>query len=179
MSCTGSIRKREVVVTVILREQNVCLNIGEKAPDFSLPDQNGNEVRLSDFKGKQNVLLVLHLGNLTRSCKDDIHFYRERTDELHALNTEILLVNMDSTESNAKRIQEIGGLSFPVLSDRVPLGDVSLKYDCFVPKKGYGNRALFVIDKHGVIRHIEVLNALPGACPDMMRLSDVLLSIKN
>jgi len=163
----GSIMKRELVVIVILREQNVCLNVGEKAPDFSLQDQNGNEVRLSDFKGKQNVLLVLHPGNVTRSCKDDIRFYQERTDELHGLNAEILLVNMDSAESNAKWVQEIGGLSFPVLSDRVPLGDVSLKYDCFVPKKGYDNRAVFVIDKNGVIRHIEVLKALRGACPDM------------
>lgn len=164
---------------MILREQNVCLNIGEKAPDFSLPNQSDSEVRLSEFKGKKSILLVLHPSTLTRSCKDDIRFYQERADEFQALNTEILMVNMDSSESNRKWIDEIGGLSFPVLSDRVPLGDVTLRYDCFVPKKGYGKRAIFVIDKSGVIRHIEVLKALRGACPDMIRLSDVLLSLNN
>jgi peroxiredoxin (alkyl hydroperoxide reductase subunit C) len=164
---------------MILREQNVCLNIGEKAPDFSLPDQNDSQVRLSDFRGKKNIVLVLHPSTLTRSCKDDIRFYQERTDEFHALNTEILMVNMDSAEVNSAWIKEIGGLSFPVLSDRVPLGDVSLKYDCFVPKKGYGSRAVFVIDKSGIIRHIEKIKGLRGACPDMIHLSDVLLSLKS
>jgi peroxiredoxin (alkyl hydroperoxide reductase subunit C) len=164
---------------MIPREQNVCLNIGAEAPDFSLRDQNDSEVRLSDFKGKKNVVLVLHPSTLTKSCKDDIRFYQERTDEFHALNTEILMVNMDSVESNREWIKEIGGLGFPVLSDRVPLGDVSLRYDCFVPKKGYGNRAVFVIDKGGIIRHIEKIKALRGACPDMIHLSDVLLSLKS
>ncbi|RDE11141.1 MAG: peroxiredoxin [Candidatus Thorarchaeota archaeon] len=164
---------------MIPREQNVCLNIGEKAPDFTLPDQNGSQVRLSDFKGKKNVVLVLHPSTLTKSCKDDIRFYQERTDEFHALNTEILVVNMDSIDYNRDWVKEIGGLSFPVLSDRDPLGGVSLTYDCFVPKEGYGNRAVFVIDKSGIIRHIEKIKALRGACPDMIRLSDVLLSLKS
>ena len=164
---------------MILREQNVCLNVGEKTPDFSLPDQDGNQVSLSDFVGKKNVLVILHPGSLTRACKDDIRFYQERTDELHSMNTEIIIVNMDSAETNVKWIREIGGLSFPVLSDCVPPGDVTLKYDCFVPKEGYGKRAVSVVDKGGAIRYIEMVKPVRRSCPDMVGLSDVLLSMKD
>jgi hypothetical protein len=55
----------EVIQRMLLREHHVCLNFGEQAPDFALPDQDGHEIRPSDFRGKKNVVVSLHPGDLS------------------------------------------------------------------------------------------------------------------
>lgn len=157
---------------LLLRERNVCLNEGETAPDFSLLNQHGKEIQLSDFRGEKNVLLALHPGELNEACKDYIGFYKSHLEDFEELETQVLAINMDSVETNREWIEEIGGLGFPLLADYVPLGDVTLTYDCFVPEKGYGKRVVFLVDKAGVLRHIEVLSGERGACPDMSVLLD-------
>lgn len=161
---------------MLLRQNNVCLNAGEEAPDFTLPDQDGNDVTLSDFRDDCNVLLVFNPGKLNDSCKDYLAFYREHIVDFSALDTQVLGINMDSSEHNQEWAEEIGGLGFPLLSDRVPLGGTTLKYDCFVPNEGFGKRALFLIDKKGMIRHIDVLSGEHGACPDVSNLMEVIRS---
>ncbi|MFQ5831819.1 MAG: redoxin domain-containing protein [Candidatus Thorarchaeota archaeon] len=152
---------------MILREQNVCLNVGETAPDFSLPDENGNSVRLSDYRGKKNVLIALHPGELSSGCKDHFRFYQQHLSTFESLDTQVLAVNMTSIEANNQWLSETGELGYPVLADFNPLGDVTLKYDCFVPNEGYGKKVVFVVDKNGLLRHIEVLGASDDACPNM------------
>ncbi|MGV9170655.1 MAG: redoxin domain-containing protein [Promethearchaeia archaeon] len=166
------------MTNLLLREQNVCLNKGETAPDFSLLDQNGEEIQLSDFRDKKNVLIVLHPGELNEACKDYISFYKTHLEQFEDLDTKVLAINMDSVEANKEWLEEIGGLGFPLLSDYVPLGDVTLKYDCFVPEKGYGKRVVFLVDKEGVLRHIEVLSGEKGACPDMSTLLDEIRKLE-
>jgi peroxiredoxin (alkyl hydroperoxide reductase subunit C) len=97
--------------------------------------------------------------------------------DFSVLDTQVLGINMDSAEVNKEWTESIGGLEFPLLSDHSPLGGVTLKYDCFVPNEGYGKRAVFVIDKKGIIRHIQVLSGGRGACPEMNGLLDVLKSL--
>ncbi|MHA2139959.1 MAG: redoxin domain-containing protein [Candidatus Thorarchaeota archaeon] len=155
---------------MLLREHHVCLNVGEEAPDFALPDQNGQDVRLSDFLGKKNVLLTLHPGNLSSGCKDHFRFYQEYLPEFEDVDTQVLGVNMASVQSNRAWLDEVGELGFPVLADFAPLGDATLKYDCYVPKEGYGKRAVFLVDKEGKLRHIEVLKATGDVCPDMQKI---------
>lgn len=162
---------------MILREQNVCLSAGEEALDFSLPDQDGNYVKLSDYYSDCNVVVTLNPGKLNDSCKDYLLFYKEHLMEFSALDTQVLGINMDSVHTNKEWTDGIDGLGFPLLSDQSPLGGITLKYDCFVPGGGYGKRAVFVIDKKGIIRHIEVLSGDKGACPDLNGLHDVLKSL--
>jgi peroxiredoxin len=152
---------------MILVEQNVCLNVGEEAPDFSLIGHDGNRVRLSSFRGKNNVVLAIHAGKLEQACKDYIHFFSDHLPEFEEAGTQVIAVNMDTVEANREWAEQIGGLGFPLLSDFSPVGGVTLKYDCFVPKQGYGKRAVFLIDKKGRIQHIEVLSGKHGACPNM------------
>ena len=159
---------------MILREQNVCLTAGEEALDFNLPDQDGNYVKLSDYYKDYNVVVTLNPGKLNDSCKDYLLFYKEHLMEFSALDTQVLGINMDFEDINKEWTESIDGLGFPLLSDQSPLGGVTLKYDCFVPGEGYGKRAVFVIDKKGIIRHIEVLSGDQGACPDLNNLLDVL-----
>ncbi len=162
---------------MILREQNVCLNAGEEALDFNLPDQDGNYVKLSDYYNDYNVVVTLNPGKLNDSCKDYLLFYKEHLMEFSALETQVLGVNMDSVDVNKEWTESIEGLGFPLLSDQSPLGGITLKYDCFVPEEGYGKRAVFVIDKKGILRHIEVLSGDQGTCPDLNSLLDVLRSL--
>ena len=162
---------------MILREQFVCLNPGDEAIDFSLPDQDGRIIKLSDYHDDCNVIVTLNPGNLNDSCKDYLLFYKEHLMDFSALDTQVLGINMDSVETNKEWTDSIEGLGFPLLSDRSPLGDITLKYDCFVPKEGYGKRAIFVIDKKGILRHVEVLSGDHGACPEMNGLLEVLQSL--
>lgn len=159
---------------MLLRQQNICLNIGEKAPDFELPDQDGQIIHLSDFKGKRNVLLALNPGDLTDSCKNYLLLYADNLTRFEELDTQVLGINMDSVAKNKGWSKSLGGLGFPILSDHDPPGNVTLKYDCFVSDEGYGKRGIFVIDKRGTIRYIEVQSSSAGACPDVFQLLEVL-----
>jgi peroxiredoxin len=159
---------------MILRERNVCLNVGEEAPDFELPDQDGNMIRLSDYRGKFNVLLALNPGDLNDSCKNYLLLYKDNLSLYKEMDTRVLGVNMDSVRKNSAWSKSLHGLGFPILSDRDPLGNVTLRYDCFMPKEGYGKRGLFIIDKKGIIRYIDVLSENVGKCPDMSQILSTL-----
>lgn len=159
---------------MLLRQQNVCLNIGEEAPDFALPDQDGKMIRLSDFRGKSNVLLALSPGDLNDSCKNYLLLYADNMAKFEELNTQVLGINMDSVAKNNAWSKNLHDLGFPILSDHDPPGDVTLRYDCFVPDEGYGKRGIFVIDKRGIIRYIEVQSGSAGACPDVFHLLKTL-----
>jgi peroxiredoxin len=159
---------------MILRQNSVCLNVGAEAPDFELPDQDGKMVRLSDFRGKSNVLLALNPGDLNDSCKNYIILYKDNLKMYKELDTQVIGINMDSVIKNKAWSQSLHGLGFPILSDRDPLGGVTLEYDCMVPDEGYGKRGLFVIDKKGIIRYIEVLSDEVGTCPDMYVILNTL-----
>ncbi len=163
-----------MVMPMLLRQQNVCLNIGEEAPDFELPDQNGQIMHLSDYKGKRNVLLALNPGDLNDSCKNYLLLYADNLARFEELDTQVLGINMDSVAKNRAWSRSLDGLGFPILSDHDPPGDATLKYDCFVPEEGYGKRGIFVIDKRGIIRHIEVQSSSAETCPDVFHLLEVL-----
>jgi alkyl hydroperoxide reductase subunit AhpC len=81
---------------------------------------------------------------------------------------------MASTAKNKAWLEEIGGLGFPVLADFAPPGDTTLKYDCYVSKEGYGSRAVFLVDKTGSLRYIEVLKPIGDVCPDISQMRDVI-----
>jgi peroxiredoxin len=164
---------------MLLRQQNVCLNIGDEAPGFSLMSHRGKAVSLRDFRKKQNVLVVLHPGELDEVCKGYLHFYKDHLSDFSALETQVVAINMDTFQKNMDWVDEVGELGFPLLSDSIPLGDVTLKYDCFVPEEGYGKRAIFLVDKNGTIRHIEVLSGMDNACPDLNRLLDTIRRLSH
>ena len=126
--CVLNIKQYEGNQKMLLREHNVCLNIGEQAPDFTLPDQNGQEIRLSDFRGRKNVLVTLHPGDLSSGCKDHFRVYQEYLSEFERADTQVLAVNMASVANNRDWVEEIGGLGYPVLADFNPIGATTLKW---------------------------------------------------
>ncbi len=127
---------------------------GMKAPDFTLPSISGEKVTLSKFLGK-NVELSFIPAAWTPVCSDQWPGYNI-AKELFEKNGAILLgISVDNVPTLYAWTQEMGGLWFPVLSDFWPHGEVAKKYGV-LRGDGTSERAIFVIDKQGIIRYIDV-----------------------
>jgi thioredoxin-dependent peroxiredoxin len=99
--------------------------LNEKAPDFTLPDSDGKNVSLSDYKGKK-LLIVFYPGDETMVCTKQLCSYSSGFEDFQKLGVEIIGINMDSVESH-KKFKDKYKLAFPLLSD--PEGIVCSKYD--------------------------------------------------
>lgn len=136
----------------------MSLKTGDKAPLFTLPDSAKNMVSLESYRGKNVVLLFFpaaFTGVCTKelaNCTDEFAFYKN-------LNAEIISLSVDMPFSLAK-FKELGNYSFPLLSDfnkEVTTAYGVLYKEWIVGLKGVAKRSVFVIDKDGMIRHIEIL----------------------
>jgi peroxiredoxin (alkyl hydroperoxide reductase subunit C) len=132
----------------------VALEVGTEAPDFVLRDQNNQEVRLSDFRGQRNVLLVFYPLAFTRTCHGELCSVRDNLNDFANDDVQILTVSVDSSPSH-KVWAEQEGYQFPLLADFWPHGAVAQAYGVFNESRGYANRGTFIIDKAGIIRYAE------------------------
>jgi peroxiredoxin (alkyl hydroperoxide reductase subunit C) len=139
------------------------LEVGTEAPDFVLKDQNNQEVRLSDFRGRRNVLLVFYPLAFTGTCQGELCSVRDNVGDFVNGETQVLTVSVDSPYSH-KVWAEQQGYEFPLLADFWPHGGVAQAYGVFNDERGFANRGTFLIDKAGMIRFVE-LNG-PGQARD-------------
>jgi peroxiredoxin len=116
---------------------------GSEAPDFSLPDQDGNVVSLGDLRGQTSVL-VFYPGDWSPVCTDQLNVYQEVLAELEAKGARLYGVSVDSAFSH-KAFQQHLGITFPLLADFHPKGEVSRKYGAFIEERGHNNRSLVMI----------------------------------
>ena len=129
------------------------LEVGVKAPDFELPDQNGKIHRLSDYTGKK-VILYLYPKDNTAGCTKQACGFSERYPQFNEKGAVILGVSKDSVSSH-KRFEEKYGLTFTLLAD--PERKVIEAYDVWKEKKNYGKvsmgvvRTTYLIDEQGII----------------------------
>ena len=129
------------------------LDIGIKAPDFKLPDQNGKEHSLSDYRGKK-VILYFYPKDNTAGCTNQACGFAERYPQFKEKDAVILGVSKDSVTSH-KKFEEKYGLPFILLSDTGL--DVIKMYDVWKEKNNYGKismgvvRTTYLIDENGVI----------------------------
>jgi len=126
----------------------VSIQAGEEAPDFVLKDNAGNDVRLSDFRGKQNVVLVFYPFTFTGVCQGELCELRDDLSSFETADAQVLAISCDSRHAQNKWAAE-QGFTFPLLSDFWPHGEVSRRYGVFNEAVGCANRATFVIDKDG------------------------------
>lgn len=122
---------------------------GEKAPDFSLPDQDGNTVSLSDLSGQTSVL-VFYPGDWSPVCTDQLNVYQEVVGELEEQGAKLYGVSVDSAFSH-KAFQQHLGITFPLLADFHPKGEVSQAYGAFIDERGHNNRSLVMIGPGGEV----------------------------
>jgi peroxiredoxin len=126
--------------------------VGDKAPDFTLPDQDGNQVKLSSFLGKKNVVLAFYVLAFTGGWTKELKAYQADIAKFEQSGSQVLGISVDSSPSNKVFAQQ-NGLTFPLLSDFKRA--VSKEYGVLNEEYGFANRATFVIDKNGVIQHID------------------------
>ena len=127
----------------------------DRAPDFTLSSVSGEKVSLSQFRGKKNVVLSFVPAAWTPVCSDQWPGYNIAKDIFSRYDAILLGVTVDNIPTLFAWTNQMGQLWFPVLSDFWPHGAVAKRYGV-LRSNGVSERALFVIDKKGVIRYIDV-----------------------
>ncbi|MFB7495296.1 peroxiredoxin [Streptomyces sp. NPDC056161] len=139
----------------------MAIQVGDKAPDFELKDNHGRAVKLSDFRGQKNVVLLFYPFAFTGVCTGELCELRDNLPTFVNDDTQLLAVSNDSIHT-LRVFAEQEGLEYPLLSDFWPHGETSRAYGVFAEDKGCAVRGTFIIDKEGVVRWT-VVNDLPDA----------------
>jgi peroxiredoxin len=122
---------------------------GTPAPDFRLPDHDGNEVSLESLRGKRFVL-VFYPADFSPVCTDQLNVYQEVLGELRSRGVELYGVSVDSSWTH-KAFRQHLGVDIPLLADFHPKGEVSDAYGAYTPKYGVSKRALVMVGPDGVV----------------------------
>jgi peroxiredoxin len=126
------------------------IEAGRKAPDFTLPDQDGKQVSLSDFSGR-TLVLAFYPADFSPVCTDQLSVYQEVLGELEARGVALVGVSVDSAWTH-KAFQEKLGITFPLLADFHPKGELAKAYGVWVEDHGVSARALVMIGPDGTVR---------------------------
>lgn len=146
-------------------EQTQPLAVGVPAPEFNLPATGGRQIKLSDYRGK-NLVIVFYPKDQTPGCTQQLCSLRDDLAVFNEVNTDVLASNPDSVESH-ERFAEKQGYTFPILVDAEKT--MALNYHAL--KEGGGiQRTVYIIDKDGMIRY-----GKQGLPPD----SELLEAIKS
>ena len=128
----------------------MAVEAGQQAPDFELKGTDGQTHKLSEHRGKDNVVLVFYPFTFTGVCQGELCSLRDDISRFEAANAQVYGVSCDSTHAQKKWAEE-QGFNFPLLSDFWPHGDVSRAYGVFNEALGAAMRGTFVIDKDGKV----------------------------
>jgi peroxiredoxin len=131
------------------------VKVGEPAPDFVLPSVSGKKISLSQFFGEKNVVLSFVPAAFTPVCSQQFPGYSIVKDVFNETDTVLLGITVDNIPTLHAWTRQMGTVWFHVLSDFWPHGAVAKKYGVF-RSDGYTERAVFIVDKEGIIRFIQV-----------------------
>src|SRR5512139_1126258 len=131
------------------------VKVGGRALDFTLPSVSGEKVSLDKYRGKKNVVLSFVPAAWTPVCSDQWPGYNIAKDFFNQYDAILLGITVDNIPTLYAWTNQMGQLWFPVLSDFWPHGAIAKKYGV-LRSNGVSERALFVIDKKGIIRYIDV-----------------------
>lgn len=134
------------------------IEVGQNAPNFSLSSHRDNTVGLEDYRGDKHVVLVFYPLDFSPVCSIQLPEYSGRKAEFDAANAVVLGVNRDSVYTHKAWAAELG-LELELLADMA--GDVAKAYGVYINERGMSKRAVFIIDKAGVVRFVHVENS-PG-----------------
>jgi peroxiredoxin len=146
------------------------IEAGTKAPDFSLPDQDGKPVSLSDFEGRKLVLVFYPL-DFSPVCTDQLGIYQEVLSEIESQGAALVGISVDSSYSHHAFRDQLN-LTMPLLADFHPKGEVSKAYGAYIDGAGISNRALVLIEDGEVKWSYAAPN--PGEIPRTNLIFDAL-----
>ncbi|CAM4112427.1 peroxiredoxin [Kibdelosporangium persicum] len=133
----------------------MAVEVGSKAPDFTLNDYNKQPVTLSSFQGEKNVLLVFYPFAFSGICQGELCQVRDELANYSDADVQVLGVSVDSPFA-LKAWADQQGYTFPLLADFWPHGEVAQAYGVFNDKAGMALRGTFLIDKEGTVRFAAV-----------------------
>jgi peroxiredoxin len=128
------------------------IEVGDVAPDFTLKDQNEKDVALSGFKGKKKVVLSFHPLAWTSVCTEQMRDLEKHKEDFDRLGAVALGLSVDSVPCKKAWAEAIGVKDTPLLADFWPHGGVVQAYGIFREKNGFSERAVFIVDREGVVR---------------------------
>lgn len=145
--------------------------VGDEAKDFTLKDQNGNEIILSDFKGKR-VLLSFHPLAWTGICAKQMQSLEENKETFDSLNTVAFGLSVDSVPCKKAWAESLGIEKTSLLSDFWPHGEVAKLYGIFNEEKGISARTNIIVDEEQKIVFLKVYEL--KTLPDISEIIDFL-----
>src|SRR5437899_2253129 len=151
------------------------ITVGQPAPDFALKDQSQQEVKLADFKGKKNVVLVFYPLDWSPTCTNEHACFVNDMKQFETLDAEVLGVSVDSAWSH-KAYAEKMGIKYPLLADFQPRGAMAEKYGVFLADKGITGRAIAIVNKEGNIAWFK--NYDIPVVPDLKEVASALAQVK-
>jgi len=156
----------------------MAAELGAKAPDFTLPNQDREAVTLSDQVKKGPVVLAFVPAAFSGVCTKELCTFRDSMAELNKVNAQVFGVSVD-TFFTLKAWQDAQKLNFPLLSDfnKTAIRDYGVFNEDMIGLKGIARRAVFVIDRNGVVRHREVLDDARNE-PDYMKINEALSALR-
>ena len=151
------------------------ITVGQTAPDFALKDQNQKEVKLSDFAGKRNIVLVFYPLDWSPVCTNEHACFVNDMKKFASLDAEVLGVSVDSVWSH-KAYAEKMGITYSLLADFQPRGAVAELYGVFLPEKGISGRTIAIVGKNGKVAWVK--NYDIPVVPDINEVAAALQQVK-
>ena len=151
----------------------MALKAGDAAPDFELRSHRGGTVKLSDFRGRKHVVLAFHPLAFTPVCATQMSGYESDLKKFEDAGAAVLGVSIDAQPAKAAWAKTLGPISYDLLSDFHPHGEVAENYGVFRPKEGFSERAIFVIDKQGRVAWSKVYDI-----PEQPNNAEVLAALQ-
>ena len=150
--------------------------IGQQAPDFTLRDQHGARVSLSSHRGNKAVVVMFYPFAFSGVCTGELTEVRDNLSAFESDDVSLLAVSCDPMFA-LRVFAEREGLTFPLLSDFWPHGEVATSYGVFNPDRGCAHRSTFIVDQRGVLRWA-VHNQMSDA-RDLERQAAVLAALAS
>ena len=138
------------------------IKVGAEAPDFELPSSEiapngkpGAKIRLSDYRGKKNVVLAFYPLDFSPVCTGENECFQREQGAFQGANAQVLGISVDSSWTHAAFKKELG-LTYPLLSDFNPKGEVAKRYGLFLDESGITARATVIVDRQGKVAWVKV-----------------------
>lgn len=151
------------------------ISAGQAAPEFTLKDQNQQEVKLADFKGKKNVVVMWYPLDWSPVCTNEHCAMVGDMKSFDQLDAQVLGISVDSVWSH-KAFAEKMGIKYSLLADFHPRGAVSAKYGMYLEDKGITGRAIAIINKAGNVAWFKQYD-IPQL-PDIKEVAAALAQVK-
>src|SRR5215471_19078381 len=153
----------------------MTLTVGQAAPDFTLQNQDKKEVKLSDFAGKRNVVLMWYPLDWSPVCTNEHACFVNDMKKFETLDAAVLGVSVDSAWSH-KAYAEKMGIRYSLLADFNPRGATADKYGVYLAEKGIAGRAIVIVGKDGKVAWLK--NYDIPVVPDVAEVASALQQVK-